>query len=409
MNIRQGIANWIRLTFLNLFFVAALGVLMRYKIAFSLPFIDQKHILHAHSHFAFAGWITQALMTLLVYCLSLQKTDFNFRKYKWLLYANVMSAYGMLLSFPFQGYGAVSITFSTLSIIVSYVFAVVYWRDLNTLSRSAGHAWFKAALLFSVISSAGTFALSGMMMTKTIHQNWYLAAIYFYLHFQYNGWFFFACMGLFFHLVNDVLPISKQKVVFWLFALSCIPAYILSALWLPLPEWVHTIVSVAAITQVAAWVILVSSLVKNRKLLDGPMGTVKWIFVLVGVALNIKLSLQLGSTFHFLSTLAFSFRPIVIGYLHLVLLGVISLFIIAYVLSQNLAPDNRNIKRGLIIFIAGIILNEILLMLQGINAMAYISVPFINELLLGAAVVMFCGVLLVNIGDWNQASYTRKM
>ena len=402
MGIRKEIASWIRIAFLSLLLVASLGVLMRYKIAFYLPFIDQKHILHAHSHFAFSGWITQALMILLIYCLSWQKKDFRFSKYKWLLYGNLITAYGMLCSFPFQGYGSVSITFSTLSIIVSYIFAIVYWKDLNTVQDGISRYWFKAALLFSVISSAGTFALSIMMVTKTIHQNWYLAAIYFYLHFQYNGWFFFSCMGLFSSLVKDVLPFIIQKTVFWLFALACIPAYILSALWLPLPEWVHTLVSTAAVAQLAAWIILLSSILKNKRAVVNLLRASKWTFALVAVAVSIKLLLQFGSTFHLLSNLAFGFRPIVIGYLHLVLLGIITLFIIAYIRSQELAPENKKIRHGLIVFISGIIFNEILLMIQGTTAMAYVPVPYINELLLFAALILFVGVLLVNIGDWKH-------
>ena len=58
--------RWIRISLFNLLLVASIGVILRYKIAFALPFIDQKHLLHGHSHFAFAGWISQALMVLLV-------------------------------------------------------------------------------------------------------------------------------------------------------------------------------------------------------------------------------------------------------------------------------------------------------------------------------------------------------
>ncbi len=398
MDIKNETANWIKIAFINLLIVAVLGVLMRYKIAFYLPFVEQKHLLHAHSHFAFTGWITQALMILLIHWLSGQKADFSFRKYKWLLIANAAVAYGMLLSFPVQGYGVISITFSTFSIVVSYVFAVVYWRDLNTLTQSLSRYWFKAALLFSVVSSAGTFALSAMMATKTIHQNWYLAAIYFYLHFQYNGWFFFACMGLFYSLIEYVLPAGKLKTVFWLFALACVPAYILSALWLPLPEWVHTIVSIAAVAQIVAWIILLAAIFKKQQLPVLITGHVKWILTLVALAASVKLLLQVGSTIHFLSNLAFSFRPIVIGYLHLVLLGVITLFIVAYSLAKEIIPPGSKIKTGVIVFIVGILLNEFLLMLQGIGAIAYIRIPFINELLLCAALIMFSGVLWLNIG-----------
>ncbi len=56
--------KWIKICFINLLIVALLGVTLRYKIAFSLPFVDQKHLLHGHSHFAFAGWITQIIQVV---------------------------------------------------------------------------------------------------------------------------------------------------------------------------------------------------------------------------------------------------------------------------------------------------------------------------------------------------------
>jgi hypothetical protein len=62
--------KWLQFSLFNLFLVALLGLTLRYKIAFSLPFIDQQFLLHGHSHFAFAGWVTQALMTLLIGYLS---------------------------------------------------------------------------------------------------------------------------------------------------------------------------------------------------------------------------------------------------------------------------------------------------------------------------------------------------
>src|SRR5207344_36068 len=102
--------------FFNLLLVAFLGVIMRYKIAFYLPWLQQKFVLHSHSHFAFAGWITQTLMVLLVQYLSLEHNDSVYKKYRWLLYANLITAYGMLVSFIFQGYGLFSIFFSTTSL-----------------------------------------------------------------------------------------------------------------------------------------------------------------------------------------------------------------------------------------------------------------------------------------------------
>src|SRR5665647_1751027 len=91
--------KWLTISFLNLLLVASLGVVMRYKIAFYLPFIQQRYVLHSHSHFAFSGWITQTLMVLLVHYLSLKNGEQVLKKYRWLLYANLITAYGMLVSF----------------------------------------------------------------------------------------------------------------------------------------------------------------------------------------------------------------------------------------------------------------------------------------------------------------------
>ena len=120
---------------------------------------------------------------------------------------------------------------------------------------------------------------------------------------------------------------------------------------------------------------------------------------LSAIALSIKLLLQLGSTVPSLSDLAFGFRPIVIGYLHLVLLGVISLFILGYMTGRKFLFINKITMTGIGIFVGGIIINEVMLMIQGISGLDYITVPYINELLLAAAVILFTGMLIINIGQ----------
>ncbi|MEP6616156.1 MAG: hypothetical protein ABJA57_06230 [Ginsengibacter sp.] len=400
------IKNWIRIALVNLLIVSMLGVTMRYKIAYSLPFIDQKKFLHAHSHFAFAGWITMALMVLLVAYLMKQQGILMVKKYKWILLANLITAYGMLFSFPFQGYGVYSITSSTLSIFISYVFAFMFWKDLNRLpEKNISHSWLKAAVLFNAISSIGAFTLSGMMITKTIHQNWYLHSVYFFLHFQYNGWFFFACMGL----VTDKLSrfglsTKSLKIVFWLFATACIPAYLLSVLWVKIPTWTYIIVVMSSLAQVAGWLIMLKIIYKALAFIKTFGVTARRLLFLSAVALSIKLLLQLGSTIPSVSQLAFGFRPIVIAYLHLVLLGVITLFIISEAITDHFIMLNKKMVAGVFIFTAGIILNEAVLMLQGISDINYVSIPYINETLLVIAIMLFFGILLLNISQLKSKS-----
>ncbi len=390
-----------KIALLNLLLVAAIGVILRYKIAFSLPFIDQKYLLHGHSHFAFAGWITHALMLLLLGYLAAQKGDVVYKKYRWILNANLVTAYGMLISFPLQGYGLFSIIFSTLSIFVSYAFAIMYWKDLNNLpEKKISHWWMKASLFFNALSSAGAFGLAFMMVTKNSHQNWYLAAVYFFLHFQYNGWFLFACIGLATHKFLNSVPDVILKKIFWLFAAACIPAYLLSALWLPIPVWLYVIVVMAAFSQLAGGIILAQQIKKQLFFIRLKLNTTaQWLLFLSAIALSIKLLLQLGSTIPSLSTIAFGFRPIVIGYLHLILLGVITLFLLGFMVAEKYIRLNSMMLIGIKTFTAGIIINEIFLMTQGIAAMNYIPIPYINEALLLAACILFAGIVLLNISQ----------
>jgi len=398
---------WIRIAFINLLIVALLGVIMRYKIAYYLPFIDQNNFLQAHSHFAFSGWVTQLLMVLMWAFLYNYLSADLLKKYKWLLIANLACAYGMLVSFIWEGYGIISTLFSTFSILVSYLFAVIFWIDLNKIKiKIISPYWFKAALLFSVFSSLGAFFLSYMLANNLQHPTWFLASTYYFLHFQYNGWFFFACMGLLSEQLKSSMTFPLQKKVFWLFALACIPAYFLSALWLPIPAWVYILVVLAAVAELLGWILILKTIIANKPgSFKNLSAQTKWLFILSAMALSIKLLLQAGSTIPFLSKLAFGFRPVVIGYLHLMFLGVISLFIIGFCKMNEFIITRRNGNAGIIIFAAGIILNEFFLMIQGLSYMNYISVPYINEFLLGAAICMFFGVLLL-IPELGKTSHT---
>ena len=389
---------WLQFSLANLFIVALLGLLMRYKIGFAFPFLDQKHLQHAHSHFAFAGWITHTLMVLMILFLEKRIDDFTpqlTKKYSMLLIANLICAYGMLVFFIIQGYGLISIVFSTSSIVVAAVFASFYFKDLKQISDDdLSKNWFQAALFFNVFSSLGTFALAYMMVTKNIHQNEYLASIYYYLHFQYNGWFFFACMGLLFSLLQiKSTDHPFYPKVFKLFFLACIPAYFLSILWWDLPVSIYILSVVAAFIQVYVWFRFLTLLMKSKfEIVANTAPFLKYLLLFVGFALSVKFLLQLFSTIPVVSQLTFGFRPIVIAYLHLVLLAIISLFLLFYVYATHLIYFIKPIKSGLVVFSIGVLLNEIILAIQGVAAFSYTVIPFVNEMLFGAAIVLVSGI-----------------
>lgn len=386
---------WLKFSLINLLIVALLGLLMRYKIGFEFPYFNQKNLQHSHSHFAFSGWISHTLMVLMVAYLRKRNPGTDLKIFNAVLTANLICSYGMLVSFIIQGYGVFSITFSTISLFVSYAFAYFYFKHLKLQPKvELTHKWFKAAIFFNIISSLGTFFLAYMMITKNIHEQEYLASIYYYLHFQYNGWFSFACMGL----LYGFLDLQKKDHQFYdtafkLFFWSCIPAYFLSTLWAHLPVWLYAVTVLAAFTQVFAWYKLLIIIIRKKgKSLTYLAYFLRYILTFVAFSVSVKVVLQFGSTIPSLSQLAFGFRPIVIAYLHLVLLAIVSLFLLFYIYCNHLIHSNKKIKTGVIIFSAGVFLNEIILTVQGIASFSYTVIPYINELLFGAAVVLVSGI-----------------
>ncbi len=394
---RITVRQWVLLAFFNLLLVAALGLLMRLKVLLPMPAINQKFLLHAHSHFAFAGWVSHALMVLVAAMVfNRQQHEKLPWRYQLTVIANLLASYGMLISFFLQGYGLYSIMASTATVAVSYVFAVMCWRDMTNSGRhSLAFSWLRAALLFLVLSSVGTFYLAHLMTSNNIDSRLQLASVYFYLHFQYNGWFFFACMALVQHWFNRIgVSVNHPKTIFWLFALTCPINYLLSVLWWDMPVWLYVGVVVAVVAQSIAWAQWLRSCVVNRLVFGHSLTAVaKWLLIGVATAATIKFVLQGLSVIPSLSQLSYSFRPIVIGYLHLVLLAVISLFIIAYNYIGGLLHINRLAVASTIVFVAGVILNELLLMGQGISGLARAPIHHVPLLLAVAAGTLFIGVM----------------
>ncbi len=385
---------WLKLSLVNLFLVALLGALMRYKIGFDFPWLIQKHLLHSHSHFAFSGWISHTLMVLMIYYLKNKaKGVVSFPKYTKLIIANLVCSYGMLVFFILQGYGAWSITFSTLSVIVSYIFSYVFYRDLKKSPSESSKKWFQGALFFYVISSFGTFFLAYTIASGNFQYNLYLASIYFYLHFQYNGWFFFACTGLFLDFIKLNSRHSKLfNYAFWLFFISTIVTFLLSVLWLKIPQWLYIITVIFAVVQFLVWIAMFIMVQKKRELLRVKPLFLWRILKFTAFCVTLKFIFQLLSVIPSLNQFVFGIRTIVIAYLHLVLLTIITPFLLYYIYSQRLLPLDKWIKNGLILFYIAILLNELVLAIQGISAFGYVLIPKVNEALFGISFILFSSI-----------------
>lgn len=370
------IKKWAYLSLVNLLIVSILGVILRYKGAFYMPLLDYKFLLHSHSHFAFSGWVTTILFTCFVYLIPFRKT------YVYQFWLNQVASFGMLISFAIQGYGAVSIAFSALSVVFSYWFTFSYWRDIRALNfPPLVKSCLRLALVFLVISSIGPFMLAFGKGNMVLYNN----AIYFYLHFQYNGWFTFGAMALFFWAAprfHIYLAPNFSKVFVILMGIACVPAYCLSTLWSHPPGWVYTLAGAAGLIQLAALVFLILAVPVKKNL--------HLLWVLASVAFIIKIVLQVLTLVTPLGRFAYGFRPVVVGYLHLVVLGFVSFLIVGFLILNKLMKAD---KVGLAIFITGVIANEVILGVQCVIGYFWGSgTPMAVYWLLGAGVVMMTGI-----------------
>lgn len=386
--------KWAVILLFNLVLLAVSGTLLRYKIAFSLPAIDQQAMLHAHSHFAFSGWLSQAFMFMMLLAV-FRKTTEPVSEYNTILLTHLISAYGILISFLFGDNNLVYIIFSLINVIAALWFAGKIFGKLKSSIIETTFRWFKTALVFFVLSLLGSVVYSWIHISGNTNIKLHLIIEYFFLHFTYNGWFVFAGFGLLYSFFTDEIRNSKRLYRIWLmFTIACVPAYLLSVLWLKLNLVVHLIVVAAALMQLVAWFMLMPAIKKLNNL--NKVTSVLWM--LAAVAYTIKLILQAGSTIPELSHFAFGYRPVVIGYLHLMLLGVCSFFVIGSLLHSGLIRLNKIIFTGVLVFITGVILNELFLSVQGISAIVGTYFASIQYWLFGAVLVIFCGAVTLFTG-----------
>lgn len=388
-NIAAALVRW---SLCNLLLVAALGVLMR-----AFPFLDAfplayKNVLHGHSHFAFGGWVMPLLLALILKAFPQLAASVATRHWRNISILLMASAYGMVLAFPLQGYAPAAIFFATLSIVAGYYLAWVVWKALRHLPRTTGHRFLSAGLLYLSLASFGPFLTGPFKAMGLQFSPLYYNAIYGYLHFMYNGWFAFAVLALLYQYIDAGSCNNNGKSVYRLMHAACVPTYFLSVLWTEPHAVFYVLGGVGGLLQVVA----LFYLLKDVKGLQWPRG--RWLLQLSLGALVCKHLLQLASAVPVVAAMAAANRGFVIAYLHLVLLGFVSLFMLAALLRHGLLVLNRESRSGLYLFLAGFTATELLLVAAGFH---FIPPHYIGALL-GAAALMLGGLVWL-VAAWGMA------
>ncbi|OQP57265.1 hypothetical protein A3860_11970 [Niastella vici] len=390
---------WITTSLVNLCIVALLGFTLRSKILFPLNFINYGNLINAHSHFAFGGWLTLAFLNLFTH--TLVPLPYQQRAwYQWMLWGMFFTAVGMLFSFPFQGYGPIAIIFSTLFIFFTYGYSWVFIKDILTVkNRPPAYILAFVSIICLVISSAGPFTLAYLMASKSGNAILFKDAIYFYLHFQYNGFFTLAVFAMLFFAANTTGLPNKVPVITkwftWLLCASVLPSFFLTLLWHS-GNWERTLAILGAVLIIGCLICLfkVGSTFPIRHIYRSLIA--RWLWFLALFSFVIKSLLQTGTLFPGLGNAVFGLRPVIIGFLHLVFLGLCTFYILSnYISTGAFTIEKRFVRSAIFVFAGAVIFQETILLIQGVGLLLGNASPIYNWLLWLAAIGLFVGSFML--------------
>lgn len=398
---------WIKVVLFNFLLVAILGVLMRYNLAFSLPGLQQKMMQESHSHFAFYGWVSAAIYLFVLDFVAKQNPTYSTQKYQLLMIFNQIGSYGMLVTFLYGGYYWLSIAFASVALFTGFAYYILLLCGTRG-NRNSEIIWLKAGAFFATFSAIGIFGLAYFSSQKEEFSALYRASTYFYLHYQYNGFFLFSCLGiLLFTLKKYGIQLSDKlnRIIFYLLFSGCFFGFGLSVLWMKIPPFIYGFVALISLVQLVGASLLSVWIWKNRTKFLPRHSLQKILFSVVGCAFILKFILQFLSVIPALGNLAFYNLNIVIAYLHLVLLMGISLFLIWKIREYQPATDDGKMKRiSLCLLIFGIVLNEVLLALAGGFSAILLPFPAAPYALLFASAIILTALILLFSAQWKTSS-----
>lgn len=338
----------------------------------------------------FLGWVCNAL--LLAFTQEFTRVP-GFKSIFWTLQVLVA---GMLISFPLQGYGFFSILFSAIHTVAMYIFIILFFRATR-MQRSMAVAWARVSLLFFVLASIGPFALGYLKAMGLEHSNLYRHSIYFYLHFQYNGFFFFGILSLFIHLLEprfDARSRARLKLAARYFKGACIPAFLLSTLWSGPHGAIYLLGFISAIVQLAAFFLFAQPAMTLFEDVGRYHYRVRLLFGLSLSALFVKLVLQLISSLPTAAAFANEYRDIVVAYLHLVLVGMVTLFLIGWLIHTRVI--RTDVPWGLAFLLTGFVCSEVILVISPwmLSLPAAVTVSKSALVILSVLMVAGLGIIL---------------
>lgn len=316
---------------LGSFLLAALtGFLYRVGMLYPLPdSLDLVNIRHAHSHLMFFNWISPPIMIWMASGLAQRSAvSVNHRRYRICLYTMLMLGF---LAYPFfllYGYRSISIgsanlpfaaILSGLVMFTWYWFAWLYFIDRKQAEADIAISVFDGALVALLISSLGAWGVSVFQFGGSHNPLFSSALTHFFLAVFTEGWAVLGILGIIWDQdSHSSIPVKSG----WLWK----PVLLGSMLIFPFSLTQALVTPLMLFSAKAGLILIVISLSFNLYLFlsSGNFSGFIWksVFGLIGIKI----------LFQTIAILPFDLWPgehgLRILYLHLLLLGIISVSLI---------------------------------------------------------------------------------
>ncbi len=357
--------SWLLCTFANFFIASLMGLLLRWMYVAPIEGVNFQFLMHGHSHVAMLGWVYLMLYCLIFHFFVPKKAQQK-PIYNRLFWVTELAIVGMMIDFPAQGYAFVSILFSTLHIFCSYYFCYLIWKDAKP-STFPEKRMLRTALFFMVFSTLGVWCLGPAVGLLGKASAFYQIAIQFFLHFQFNGWFLFAVLALFFKQSKLNIDEKKFSVFYNLFVVGTVLTLALPVSWYlqnPIFYWINV---VGIVLQLCSAVVFIQLIRPQFQLFFNALSSLeKTVYRFALLSLALKITIQLVVLVPELAQVSHEIRNFVIGYIHLTMLGIITGFLFGFALQNDFLKSQDKIQKlGIYFFLLGFVATEVLLFLQG--------------------------------------------
>ncbi len=282
-------------------------------------------IRHAHSHLMYFGWVTPVLFALIAGVVQAHLQRDLDRRIRWIIGATFIAA---LLAYPFfllYGYrpvdlGVVSMPLSviaaSLNMLVWYAFIIWYARWTRDLERTFSLSLFDLSLAFLFLSTLGAWGLAFLQPLGLESHVWSASLTHFFLDLFSEGWMVLAVLGV---AYSHLAPTASGRG--WGIVLVAIGLPLMFMLGMPgsLVDDTMRIVARGGAALAGVGLLALTAPLLWRL----PVGRERWLWGLPLGLLALKLVAQILASLP--PDLWWEISHLRVFYMHLLLLGVVSL------------------------------------------------------------------------------------